>query len=157
MAGKPALDEGLMIGTVQEARRDAAAVGDVEGSRVRRELERRCGRRQSDGLERGAAVLGDGGRDVTRSLEAALDLERHHAERGERRNCVEADEVLGREQVLDLAEVLRLVVEHQVIRQATRLGALAAVRRATTPRFRRQTLSGPCDAQRAMDEDLERQ
>ncbi len=155
MAREAPLDERLVIGTGEEARRDTAAVCDVERLSIERQVDGQRRRRLADGGRGGTAVLRDRGRDVGRALEAALDLETRDTGLGERGHDVEPDEILRRQQVLDLAEVAHGAVEDERVGQAARLRALAAVRRAPTPRLRRQALATPRDTQRAVHEDLE--
>jgi len=131
---EPALDEGLAIGAREEAARDAPAVGDVERGLVERDLHRQDGHGLAGDGRRGGAILGDRGGDVVRALEPAFDLERRDAEVGEAGDGVEPDEILGRQEVGEVAEIALVAIDDQVVRQPAGLRTLAAVRRAPPAR-----------------------
>ena len=151
-----------MIGAREEPRRGAATVGELERRSVAGDLDGGRTRDLADGLGRQPPVVGDRGGHVVRAFEPALDLERRDPaaglshDRRERADHVGADQVLGRQQVLDLAEVARLAIHDQAVGQAARLRALTAVRRPAPPRLGGQALATPRHAQRAVDEHLER-
>jgi hypothetical protein len=148
MAREPTLDERLMIRAGEEAARDPARVGNVERGVVERNLRGdRC-------ADRGAIVR-DGRRDIGRTLEPPLDLQRRDADVGERLDRVAAREILRRQEIFDVAEITLALVHDELVGQATRLRTLPAVRAAAAPRFGRQALPRPCDAQRAVNEHLE--
>ena len=137
VAREPAFDEGLVIGAAEEPGGDAAAVGDVQCGGIERHLDGELGRGLTDGERHGAAVLRDRRGDVARALEPALDLQRRDADLGECGYRIEADEILGREEILDLAEIADVTIDDERVGQAAGLRALPAIRRATAPRLAR--------------------
>ena len=64
-------------------------------------------------------------------------------------------EVLGRQEVRAVAEVAQHAVDHELVRQAARLRARAAVGAAAADGLAGQALARVRDAERAVDEDLE--
>ena len=95
--------------------------------------------------------------DVFGRFEPALDLERGDAGAHEVGQHVEAGEILRAEQVAAVAERHLFAVGNEIVGQAAGLGAFAAVGGAAAERFAGEALAGVGDAERAVDEDLERQ
>lgn len=96
-------------------------------------------------------------RDVLRRLQPSLDLEARDAALDQRRHVVDGREILRREQILAIAEVLLLPVDEQVVRHAASLRTFAAIGASLPERLTREALPGVRDAKRAVHEDLERQ
>ena len=108
-------------------------------------------------LVEGLAVdAGDVG-DVLGRFEPPFNLQRGHADTNQIRQDFQPGEVLRAEQVLPVAERDELAVGHQLERHAAGLRALAAIGRTAAERLARQTLAGVSDAERAMDENLQRE
>jgi hypothetical protein len=65
-------------------------------------------------------------------------------------------EVLRREQVTTIAQILERAVDNEFVRQPTCLCALAAIRAPLSERFAREALPRIGDAQRTVDESFQR-
>ena len=107
------------------------------------------------GFVDGFAIGARGERHVIGVLVAAFDLEGGDAGFDDLRDLAERVEIAGRKQIAGVGRAARCAVHQQFVGQAAGLGALAAVGAAAAPGFRRKTLAGVGNAQRAVDEDFE--
>ena len=142
-----------MIVTSQPAGREAARERQLHLFDILlRELDRQVRER---GVDR-AAIMPSHVRDVFGRLQPPFDLERDHSRVDQLRSQFIRRQVLRAEQVFLIAEVHVFAITHQVIRQPAGLSTLPAIRAASTKRLARQTLPGVRDAERSMDERLQR-
>ncbi len=118
-------------------------------------LGRDAQREASAGFVDGLAIGARGERDVLGVLVTAFDFQRGDADVHDLGNLFERVQVAGREQVTRIVERAHVAVDHQLVRQAAGLRALASVRAAASPGFGRKALAGVGHAQRAVDEDFE--
>ena len=102
-----------------------------------------------------AVDAGDVG-DVFRRFEPAFDFQRGDAGADQLRQHFQPGEILRAEQIFPVAERHRLAVGDQIVGHPAGLRAFAAVGRASAQRFARQALAGIGDAERAVNEDLQR-
>jgi len=96
-----------------------------------------------------------GSRDVLGPLQAPLNLDRCHAELDELRHESARLEILGRQQVGAIPQLLQHAVDHQLVRQPARLRARPPVRAPPSDGLARQALPRVRDAQGAVHEHLE--
>ena len=113
------------------------------------------GRAMVPGGVDGLAVGAGGESDVIGVLIAALDFEATDTGGDDLGDEVEGGEVAGGEQIAGIGEGAFDAIDQEIIRQATGLGALAAVGAAAAPGFGRKALAGVSDAERAVDENFE--
>ncbi len=107
------------------------------------------------GVDRPAIMPGDVGHVLGR-LEPAFDFQGAGARGDQLRHERVGGQVLRAEQVLHRAQVDLAAVADQLIGQAAGLGALAAIGAAAAERFAGQALARIGDAQRAVNEHLQR-
>ena len=144
------LDQALVIDPVQKARTRATCKA-LNGASFRGLV--RAGALSERGVD-AAAIQARRRGDVVRALEAALDLERAHAELDQTRYGGARFQILRREQVGALAELPQHVVDHELVRKAAGLGTSATVGAAAADGLTGQTLPRVRHAQRAVDEHL---
>ena len=96
-------------------------------------------------------------RNVFRRLEAALDFEGGDAGARQLPQHVEAGEVLRREEVVAPAQLDFVAVGDEFVGHPAGLRALAAIGAASAERLAGEALAGVSHAERAVDENLDRQ
>ena len=102
-----------------------------------------------------AAVGGGRCGHILGPFEPPLNLEAGDAGGDEFGHLLHRHQVLRREQILGIAEIVLLAVEDEVVGQAAGLRALAAVGAAAAPGLARETLAAVGDAEGAMHKDLD--
>ena len=150
--GKQAVDELLVVDAVEEA------VGEATGEGLGEVVELFARERKTLAMKRGVdgGPIGlRGGGDVVGAFQAAFDLEGLDTGAREAVDGVVSGQVLRAEQVRFVAEVARLAVDDELVRQAAGLGALATVGAAPAEGFAGEALAAVGDAEGAVDEGFD--
>ena len=103
----------------------------------------------------GAAIDGGYRGDVVGRLEAALDLEGAEAHPDQFRDLVDGRQVLGREKIGAIPEILGAAIHFERVGEPAGLGAFSAVCTAAAKDLAGQTLPGVGDTKGSMDKHLQ--